>query len=148
MDQAGYPVKQALGNRWQGSDERRAANKPVLSDILAQDPYFTVKFVENAAQPHVKLRVSRLAQLIANPELIKEYRNPGSAATVTADPAGIARASGSKPAGPVQLTNEGLPIRPGQPVCQHYLKHGWCLFKQDCWYSHPRDKAPKSRPGK
>jgi hypothetical protein len=37
----------------------------------------------------------------------------------------------------VQLNSEGLPLRPGVGNCQHYMKHGWCLFKQDCWFHHP-----------
>lgn len=95
-------------------------------------------------QPNVQLRMSRLAQLISNPELISEYRKPaassGSAAGVGG--AGSSGGGGKAPAGPaaVTLTDEGLPIRPGEPVCQHYMKHGWCLFKQDCWYSHPPDR--------
>eukprot|EP00878_Enallax_costatus_P008303 GHUV01008681.1.p1 GENE.GHUV01008681.1~~GHUV01008681.1.p1 ORF type:complete len:910 (+),score=210.72 GHUV01008681.1:194-2731(+) len=109
---------------------------PTFSDVLAQDPYFSVKIAEDL-NPIVKLRISRLSQLITNPELIKEYRSPGSA-TVAA--AGTAQSSSSAATAPVKLTDEGLPIRPGQPVCQHYIKHGWCLFKQDCWYSHPPTK--------
>lgn len=140
MNQAGQPVKQALGDRWLGSHERQAANMPVFSEILAQDPYFSLKSVEGSSQVHVKLRISRLSQLITNPDLIKEYRNPGRA---TAAAPGSAQ---NQAAAPVRLSDEGLPIRPGQPVCQHYVKHGWCLFKQDCWYSHPPDKAGKKKP--
>jgi hypothetical protein len=45
----------------------------------------------------------------------------------------------------VTLTDDGLPIRPGQRPCKHYMKFGWCLFKQDCWYSHPPNKDTTKR---
>jgi hypothetical protein len=45
----------------------------------------------------------------------------------------------------VTLTDDGLPIRPGQRPCKHYMKFSWCLFKQDCWYSHPPNKDTTKR---
>ena len=38
------------------------------------------------------------------------------------------------------VNSEGLPFRPGVQDCAHYLRHGWCRFKQDCWYHHPESR--------
>ncbi len=52
------------------------AGKPNLRQLLGEDPYFVVRVEEGYNQPLVKLRISRLAKLIGNPELIAEYRAP------------------------------------------------------------------------
>ena len=31
----------------------------------------------------------------------------------------------------------GFPIRPNEPVCQYYLKHGTCKFGHTCKFNHP-----------
>uniref|UniRef100_A0A383V885 C3H1-type domain-containing protein n=1 Tax=Tetradesmus obliquus TaxID=3088 RepID=A0A383V885_TETOB len=152
MNQAGVPVKAALGERWLGAKERMAQGKPPLGVFLAEDPYFILKDM-GGSHLHVQLRVSRLAQLIGNAELISQYRNsasssgPGSSSSSSSSTSAAAGSSSSSAAaggrqGRVQMNSEGLPLRPGVAPCQHYLKHGWCIFKQDCWYNHPE------RPGK
>lgn len=55
----------------------RCAGKPSLGKLLGEDPYYVVRAEEGFKQPVVKLRISRLAKLIGNPELIAEYRSPG-----------------------------------------------------------------------
>ncbi|WIA12400.1 hypothetical protein OEZ85_012445 [Tetradesmus obliquus] len=152
MNQAGVPVKAALGERWLGAKERMAQGKPPLGVFLAEDPYFILKDM-GGSHLHVQLRVSRLAQLIGNAELISQYRNsasssgPGSSSSSSSTSAAGSSSSSSSAAaggrqGRVQMNSEGLPLRPGVAPCQHYLKHGWCIFKHDCWYNHPE------RPGK
>ncbi|WIA32542.1 hypothetical protein OEZ86_003353 [Tetradesmus obliquus] len=149
MNQAGVPVKAALGERWLGAKERMAHGKPPLGVFLAEDPYFILKDM-GGSHLHVQLRVSRLAQLIGNAELISQYRNsasssgPGSSSSSTsaAGSSSSSSAAAGGRQGRVQMNSEGLPLRPGVAPCQHYLKHGWCIFKHDCWYNHPE------RPGK
>lgn len=57
------------------------AGKPNLRQVLSDDPYFFVRVEQGYAQPVVKLRISRLAKLISNPELIAEYRAPAESST-------------------------------------------------------------------
>ncbi|WIA12401.1 hypothetical protein OEZ85_012445 [Tetradesmus obliquus] len=151
MNQAGVPVKAALGERWLGAKERMAQGKPPLGVFLAEDPYFILKDM-GGSHLHVQLRVSRLAQLIGNAELISQYRNsasssgPGSSSSSSSTSAAGSSSSSSSAAaggrqGRVQMNSEGLPLRPGVAPCQHYLKHGWCIFKHDCWYNHPERRS-------
>lgn len=52
------------------------AGRPALTVLLSEDPYYLVRTEEGFKQPVVKLRISRLAKLISNPDLIAEYRSP------------------------------------------------------------------------
>ncbi|KAF6262124.1 hypothetical protein COO60DRAFT_1699425 [Scenedesmus sp. NREL 46B-D3] len=147
MNQAGIPLKAAMGDRWLGAKERTAAGKPPLGTLLSEDPYFILKDY-GGSHLHVQLRISRLAQLSGNAELISQYKSSagssgpgGSSSTAHGAGSSSAAAAGGRQ-GRLQLNSEGLPMRPGVGNCQHFMKHGWCLFKQECWYNHPE------RPGK
>lgn len=142
---AGQCIKDALGSAWMSAADRNALGKPSLRQVLGQDPYFVVRQEEGSKQPAmVKLRISRLSKLIGNPELIAAYRAPPEAETSNSSHTGHAGPSTEQA---VTLTDEGLPIRPGQRPCAHYMKFGWCLFKQDCWYSHPPHLKAGGRAG-
>ena len=41
------------------------------------------------------------------------------------------------PAFAVRLNKQGLPIRPGEPVCGFYAKKGECKFGPACKFNHP-----------
>jgi hypothetical protein len=72
------------------------AGKPNLRQLLGEDPYFLVRVEDGFKQPVVKLRISRLAKLIGNPELIEEYRTPADgedASSRCGGQPGLARAS-------------------------------------------------------
>ena len=38
---------------------------------------------------------------------------------------------------PIDPTEPMFPIRPNEPVCQYYMKHGTCKFGQTCKFHHP-----------
>lgn len=46
---------------------------PSAQAVLADDPYFVLKDV-GGPNPNVRLRISRLSQLIGHPEMVEEYR--------------------------------------------------------------------------
>jgi hypothetical protein len=50
-----------------------AAVVPCAQAVLADDPYFVLKD-NGTPNPNVRLRVSRLSQLIGHPEMVEEYR--------------------------------------------------------------------------
>ncbi|GLT95510.1 hypothetical protein SLE2022_131890 [Rubroshorea leprosula] len=51
--------------------------------------------------------------------------------------------SGSVPVGFYALQRENIfPERPGQPVCQFYMKTGDCKFGVVCRFHHPRERIP------
>ncbi|ONM07869.1 uncharacterized protein [Zea mays] len=35
------------------------------------------------------------------------------------------------------------PERPDELECSHYMKHGYCKYKMNCKFHHPRDRLPK-----
>ena len=39
--------------------------------------------------------------------------------------------------GPLNPSEPMFPIRPNEPVCQYYMKHGTCKFGQACKFHHP-----------
>lgn len=43
--------------------------------------------------------------------------------------------------GPLDPTEPPFPIRPNEPPCQYYLKHGTCKFGQACKFHHPPQHA-------
>jgi hypothetical protein len=76
-------------------------------------------------------------------EVISQYKSaassssgPGSSSSAESSTAGSSSSAGGRQ-GRVQMNSEGLPLRPNAGICQHYVKHGWCVFKQECWYNHP-----------
>ena len=38
---------------------------------------------------------------------------------------------------PIDPTEPMFPIRPNEPPCQYYMKHGTCKFGQTCKFHHP-----------
>ena len=38
---------------------------------------------------------------------------------------------------PLDPSEPMFPIRPNEPVCQYYMKHGTCKFAQSCKFHHP-----------
>jgi hypothetical protein len=79
-------------------------------------------------------------------ELISQYKSAassnssgpgGSSSSGSSAGSSSSSAAGGGRQGRVLMNAEGLPLRPGVGNCQHYMKHGWCVFKQDCWYNHP-----------
>lgn len=39
--------------------------------------------------------------------------------------------------GPLNPSEPMFPVRPNEPVCQYYMKHGTCKFGQACKFNHP-----------
>jgi hypothetical protein len=44
---------------------------------------------------------------------------------------------------PLNPSDPPFPIRPNEPPCQYYLKHGTCKFGQTCKFDHPLLLSPK-----
>ncbi|KAF8071338.1 hypothetical protein HT031_001422 [Scenedesmus sp. PABB004] len=96
MPAVGQVVKDALGPRWLSSRERQNVGLPQFQALLAADPFFQLREPPGSGNAVVRLRTSRLAALIAAPELVAGYRaRPGGTTGAPPPPAG---AGGAGPA--------------------------------------------------
>eukprot|EP00775_Hariotina_reticulata_P008646 gene8646-8827_t len=134
LNMAGVPIKAALGDRWLTSNERQAAGKPMLRQVLADDPYFVLKDV-GGPNPNVRLRISRLSQLIGHPEMVEEYRWNKPKRAVTPVGSHFYTESHLEPG--VMLLDGVHPLRPGERRCTFFVKNGYCMFKAKCRHHHP-----------
>jgi hypothetical protein len=114
----------------------KAAAKHEVRLMLAVIVFHVCHFSTNA----VVLLCVRLTELISQYKSAASSSSsgPGSSSSAASSAAGSSSsaAAGGRQ-GRLQMNSEGLPLRPGVGNCQHYMKHGWCVFKQDCWYNHP-----------
>ncbi len=103
--QVGMLAKERLGDRWPSSAQRQSAGLPRLVDVLAQDPFIKTSGAAHAMQ--VSLDLQRFAELIGHAQ--------------------------PKPKLGLGFADVAWPVREAVSACSHYVKHGWCAFREKCW---------------